>query len=80
MVQTIQEDLKITIVINCYDDGCLENKHYVGFIQDYNGMACKCVVQASTVGECVKEIGISLEALEVYRKYQKGKVFYQKSL
>lgn len=71
MVQTINADLEIEIVIKCYDDGLTDNKHYMGYIKDYNGMKVSCCVQSDTASNCVTEIGKSLEALEAYRKHQK---------
>lgn len=69
MVEIIQEDLKITITIKCYDNEAKDK--YLGLIQSYKDCKCISPVQASSIGECIKEIGISLSVLEEYRKQTK---------
>lgn len=63
-MQNIPHDNEIVIRIKCYD-GLPEDK-YLAWVEgkEYRGL----VVSANSIGECVKEIGTSLHALELYRK------------
>jgi hypothetical protein len=69
MVQIEETEHKIEITIQAYE------KVYIAWIKgaDYMGI----VVEATSIGECITELGISLVSLEKYRKNlktQPGKV------
>lgn len=64
MVQTIEATKKLIIHFDCYDD--IPDGNYIAWIEgkDYAGM----VVTGNSVPECLKELSISLNVLEIYRK------------
>ncbi|PSR54115.1 hypothetical protein AHMF7605_11595 [Adhaeribacter arboris] len=64
MVQTIQHNHQLNIQIKCYDD--LPDNKYLAWIEgkEYTGIT----ITANSITECIKELAISLTALEAYRK------------
>lgn len=71
MNQTAQHQLEIKVVIKCYDN-LPKDSQYLGCIEDYNDAKSIGCVQAGSIGECIKELGISLSVLEQYRKTRKS--------
>lgn len=71
MQQKTEEQLEIKIVIKCYDNLSDDSK-YLAYIEDYDDAKSIGCVQASTVGDCIKELGISISVLEQYRKSKKS--------
>lgn len=69
MFRTINPDEEIVIHFQFYDD--LPNSNYVAWIEGgkYKGI----VVSADSIADCVKEVGISLKVLDLYRKNIKTK-------
>lgn len=69
MVQNIQEDAVIEVTIKCYDNSTTDP--YMAYVikGDYHGLA----VSAKTLPEVMKELSISLTAMELHRKNLKNK-------
>lgn len=66
MVRTNEPTLTIKVVIQCHDD--LHENLYLGYIEEYKDAKFIACVQASTAGDILKELGVSLMVLEEYRK------------
>lgn len=64
MIHTTTPTRRIVINIECFDD--IPDNNYVAWLEgeDYAGI----IVSASSIPECINEIGISLKVLELYRK------------
>lgn len=66
MVQTVAPKHEIVIHIQQYDELDQVEEQYVAWIagEKYRGI----LVTANSISECMKELGISLKVLELYRK------------